>query len=235
MIRVLRDTFDLLTFRIKRETMLNFTRQHLIFGLICTWIVGMGRYWDNPKAEFLQHLGVGSVVYIFILALFLLVFTAPLFVKNLSYFRIVTFISLVSSPAILYAIPVERFVDMGTANAANAWFLIIVATWRVALWMFAMRRLFEAGWLATIAGTLLPLALIVFALVLLNLEKAVFNIMGGFSEPGPNDSAYGVLFAVMFVSYLAAPFLLVGYTIAVGMAYSRHKKEKLNDDPTGTK
>src|SRR3712207_7552248 len=43
----------------------------LAFGLACTWLVGVGRYWDNPRASLLQHLGVGSVVYVFALALLL--------------------------------------------------------------------------------------------------------------------------------------------------------------------
>ena len=28
----------------------------------------MGRYWDNPRVGLAQHLGLGSVVYVFVLA-----------------------------------------------------------------------------------------------------------------------------------------------------------------------
>ena len=51
--------------------MLQFDKTHFIAGLIGTWIVGMGRYWDDPSAKLLQHLGMGSVIYIFVLAAFI--------------------------------------------------------------------------------------------------------------------------------------------------------------------
>lgn len=209
--------------------MINFTRGHLIFGLICTWIVGMGRYWDNPKAEWLQHLGIGSVVYIFVLSFFLLLFVAPLRVSNASYFRVLTFVSLVSPPAVLYAIPVEKFVDMESANTINAWFLLIVATWRVALWIFAMRRLFDVGWIASITATLLPLTIIVVALLNLNLEKVVFEIMGGFHKPTPNDSAYVVLFLITLFSMMLAPVLIIVYSIFVYQAHKKKARSATND------
>jgi hypothetical protein len=41
---------------------------YLGFGLVCTWLAGIGRYWDNPRAELWQWLGFGSLVYVFILA-----------------------------------------------------------------------------------------------------------------------------------------------------------------------
>jgi len=192
MLQVIKDTFRLLTFRLTQKEFFTFDSRHFIFGLICTWLVGVGRYWDNPKAVFLQHLGIGSVVYIFVLAAFLWVFISPLRAKNWSYFRFLTFVSLVSPPAILYAIPVEKFVDLGTANAINAWFLFVVASWRVALLLFALRRFFGMDGLSAVTATFLPLALIVLGLAVLNLERVVFNIMGGITQPSPNDSAYGV-------------------------------------------
>lgn len=55
----------LLTFRLTRSEMMDFKMSHFVFGLIGTWIVGMGRYWDDPGAKLMQHLGLGSVIYIF--------------------------------------------------------------------------------------------------------------------------------------------------------------------------
>lgn len=216
MLQIVKDTFRLLTFRLTREEFLAFGRGHLIFGLVCTWIVGIGRYWDNPKAEFLQHLGVGSVVYIFVLALFLWIFIAPLKSGNWSYFRFLTFIALVSPPAILYAIPVEKFTDLRTANSINAWFLFLVAAWRVALLLFALIRFFSMKWLSAVTAAFLPLGLIVLALVFLNLEKAVFNIMGGMSPPSSaNDSAYQVLLLIVFFAFLLSPILLITYIVLI--------------------
>ncbi len=215
MLTVAKDTFRLLTFRTTREEFLAFDRRHLGFGLICTWLVGIGRYWDNPRAEFLQHLGVGSVVYVFVLALFLLFFIAPLKARDWSYFRILTFVSLVSPPAVLYAVPVEKFVSMGTANMINAWFLLVVATWRAALLVFALRRFFSMSAFSAVTATFLPLGLIVLGLASLNLERAVFNIMGGFTEPTPNDSAYLALLIILYVSILLSPVLLIAYVALV--------------------
>src|SRR6266576_1888990 len=97
--------------------------RHFAAGLFCTWLVGMGRYWDNPRVGLLQHLGVGSIVYGFILSLFLWLMIWPLRPRNWSYFRVFTFVTLVSPPAILYAIPVQMFYPLDTANSINALFL----------------------------------------------------------------------------------------------------------------
>ena len=99
----------LLTFKLTRAEMLQFNKKHFIAGLIGTWIVGMGRYWDDGGASLLQHVGLGSVIYIFVLAAFIWLIVKPFRVDNWNYFTVVTFIALTSFPAIFYAIPVERF------------------------------------------------------------------------------------------------------------------------------
>ncbi len=72
----------LLTFKITKEEMLQFNSTHFVVGLVGTWIVGMGRYWDDPGASLLQHLGLGSVIYIFALALFIWLILIPFKVKD---------------------------------------------------------------------------------------------------------------------------------------------------------
>jgi len=54
----------LLFFRASQSELIQLGWRHLAIGVICTWLVGVGRYWDNPRAGLLQHLGVGSVIYI---------------------------------------------------------------------------------------------------------------------------------------------------------------------------
>jgi hypothetical protein len=108
-INVLTLDWRLLTFRASRDELLGMTSKHLVFGLLCAWIVGMGRYWDNSRVGILQHLGIGSVIYVFVLSLFLWSIIWPLRPQNWSYLRVATFISLVSPPAILYAIPGQLF------------------------------------------------------------------------------------------------------------------------------
>src|SRR5688572_7884349 len=109
----------LLTFKITRDEILQFSKSHFIAGLVGTWVVGMGRYWDDEGASVLQHLGLGSVIYIFILAGFIWLILKPFFVDNWNYFTVLTFVGLTSFPAILYAIPVERFFTIQTANTIN--------------------------------------------------------------------------------------------------------------------
>jgi len=52
----------LIFFRASQRDLIDLNHRHLTIGLVCTWLVGMGRYWDNPRVGLLQHLGVGSVI-----------------------------------------------------------------------------------------------------------------------------------------------------------------------------
>lgn len=229
MLTIVKDTFDLLTFRIKREAISKFGGGHLIFGLVCTWIVGMGRYWDNPRAIFPQYLGVGSVLYIFALSLLLWMVVLPFKREDWTYLKVLTFVSLVSPPAIIYAIPVQMYYDLGTANTINMYFLLIVATWRLALLFYFLRVYAELGWLAVVSATLFPVLFIVVTLTFLNLDGVVFSAMAGtVHEPSPNDSAYTVLFIITFFSILAFPVVLAGYLSAIVLNNQRLKKEAGN-------
>ena len=155
------DAVRLLTFRSTREELARFGRRHLAFGIFCAWLVGMGRYWDDPRANLAQHLGVGSVVYVFALSLAVWLVVLPLRPARWSYLNVCAFVALVSPPAILYAIPVERLFTLETAASLNVWFLATVAAWRVALLVFYLRRQAALGWLAVAVAGLLPLAAIV--------------------------------------------------------------------------
>ena len=68
---IFRTAARLLTFRLTQKEFLELGGMHLVFGLVCAWLVGMGWYWDDPGAHLLQRLGVGSVIYVFALSLFL--------------------------------------------------------------------------------------------------------------------------------------------------------------------
>ena len=208
-------------------------RRFLGPALIATWLAGMGRYWDHPSAHLLQMFGVGSVVYVFVLGALLWVVIAPLGPRRWGYLQMVTFVSLTSPPALLYALPVERWMSVKDAIVVNAWFLAIVATWRVALLLFVMRRFAELSWPRTLVGAFLPLVAIVASLVSLNLEKAVFEIMAGLhpGPPTPNDGAYAVLVLLSFLSSCAAVPLLVAYFILVGTAW-RERREARAGSPS---
>jgi hypothetical protein len=210
---VLTTEAKLLTFRRAKPDMARLGNLYLGFGVLCTWLAGIGRYWDNPRAEIWQHLGLGSLAYIVVLAAFLWLLILPLRPKNWSYKGVLTFVGLTSPPGLLYAIPVERFFSLATGQAINVWFLAVVATWRVALLFLYLKRASALSGLSVIVATLLPLTLIVSALAALNLEHVVFRIMGGLAEDerSANDSAYMALLMLTWFSFWAAPVLLFVY------------------------
>lgn len=216
----------LLTFRATREDLVGLSYRHLLLGLFFTWIVGLGRYYDNPRVGLLQHLGIGSVIYVFAFALFLWLIVLPLRPAHWSYLRVCTFVSLVAPPAIIYAIPVEQFFDIDTANSINLSFLLIVACWRVALLIYFLRVLARFDAFSIIITTLLPLTVIITVLTILNLERAVLSIMGGLTERTANDEAFGVLFLLSLFSYLLFIPLLICYLYLVATEIGERRRAR---------
>jgi hypothetical protein len=76
-----------------------------------------------------------------------------------------------------------------------------------------------------LATALAPLPLVVVALTLLNLKKAVFEIMGGIdrAEQTASDAAYGMLFLLGALSIYVDPVLLVLAVIAIMTERSRDR------------
>jgi uncharacterized protein (DUF486 family) len=206
----------LLTLRSTAQDLWALDKRDLTLGLASTWLVGMGRHWDDPGAKFLQQSGLGSVIYVFVLSLLLWLVIWPLRPAKWSYPAVLTFVALVSPPAALYAFPIERFASLETARTVNAWFLATVATWRVALLVYFLRVSARLGYPRVVVGSLVPLTMVVTALTMLNLDRAVFDIMGGRRGPGtPHDSAYALLFVVTYFSMLAFVPLLLAYAVLV--------------------
>ena len=204
-----------LTFRASGDELRRLTHRHLLAGLFATWVGGMGRWWEDPKASLLQHLGVGSVIYIFLLAAFLWLMLWPLTSVTWSFVNLLTFISLTSPPALLYAVPVRAWFDLAVAQQLRMWFLVLVAGWRVLLWA---RYLYVGVGLsrpASLVMTVFPLAFIVVALMRLNLDRVVFNVMGGIrpEDVTVNDAAYSTLFLITIVAVLSLIPLLPAYLV----------------------
>lgn len=212
---VVKAIIDLLFFRISKQALISLNGKHLAAGLLGTWIAGIGRYWDDPGAKLIQKLGLGSVIYIFLLTALIWAIVKPFRIKEWSYFRVLTFISLTSFPAILYAIPVERYYSIEIANTVNVWFLAVVASWRLTLLFFFLKRVtaLRVGEILTI--TLLPICVIISTLTVLNLHRVVFNIMGGIRNPSPHDGAYAILIMLTVVSLILVLPLLALYMISI--------------------
>jgi hypothetical protein len=218
---LLREEFRLLTFRPVTSAVPAHWLEFLLLGLCFTCLAGIGRYWDNPRAHLWQSLGLGSLIYVFVLAFVIWVMLIALKPKNWTYLNVLLFVTLTSPPAILYAIPVERFMSPEAAVSANVWFLGIVATWRLALYAVFLRRTAGLSVVGVIVGTLLPIAIIIVTLAVLNLEHVVFNLMGGIREDqrSVNDGAYGVVLTLSLLSIMLAPILAIAYGILVYRAW----------------
>jgi hypothetical protein len=219
---VLATALRVLTFRARESDYDGLDGRHLLFGLGCAWLAGIGRYWDNPRVEGLQKLGLGSVVYVLALALLLFMLVGPLRPERWTYLRTAAFVALTAPPALIYAVPVERIYPLDRARAINVAFLLVVASWRVGLYGHFLRRSARLRWASLLAALLAPLTIIVVALVLLNLERAVFDLMAGIQDGGTaSDEAYATLFALGFYSVLAAPFVAVLWISEVVLAWRR--------------
>lgn len=217
------------TFTASREELAALNKNHLALGLFITWLVGMGRWWDDPKANLIQHLGLGSVVYVFALSLFIWLIIKPMGCPGLKWGHLTTYISLTASPGFLYALPVEAFTDLQTANSINIWFLLIVATWRVLLYIRYLRCVLNLGLWKLFVSLLFPLLAIVAALVALNLHHVVFEIMGGIRESDrtAHDSVYIIMFMITALSsYMVFPFVGIAWLLTVGYQGYLHFQNK---------
>ncbi|MBK8178738.1 MAG: hypothetical protein IPK67_07565 [Planctomycetes bacterium] len=210
---LLREELRFLSFRSPGADFAERRRALLALGLCATWLAGIGRYWDNPRASLFQHLGLGSVAYAFVLAAILWVVVRPLRPRHWSYGNVLLFVCLTAPPAVLYAIPVERFLSLELAATINVWFLGVVAAWRVALLCTFLRRTAGLGWIEVTTAALLPMTAIVTVLAVLNLEHVVFDLMAGLSEEqrGPNDGAYLFVLWLTEASLYAGPVLFLVY------------------------
>jgi len=231
--QILTDEFRLLTFRTPSQAIATKWKSYLVFGLFFTWLAGVGRYWDNPRAELWQLAGLGSLAYVFVLAGILWLLLAPLRPKNWSYRNVLTFVMLTAPPALLYAIPVELFMSPTHAAQANALFLAVVATWRVGLLAVFLRRVSRLPWFQLVVATLLPLAIIVVCLAVLNLEHVLFNLMAGIRDEDKtaNDMAYSIVFGLAYLSFVSAPILGIAYVICVLRAWTSPKPGAQADAP----
>ena len=212
---ILKTLYRLLFFKLTREEMLSFDIRHFLLGLAGTWVVGMGRYWDDSGAKWVQHLGLGSVIYIFLLALFIWAILVPFRIDRWRYFTVLTFVALTSFPGVVYAIPVEKFFSVETANTVNVWFLAFVAAWRLALLYFFLKRFTGLSRGNIITVTLMPICVIISILTILNLHRVVFDMMGGVRNPTPHNASYDVLFVLTGLSLILSIPLLIAYVVGI--------------------
>ena len=211
--QLFRDQFRLLTFQSFKPDLTQYLIAYLIFGLITALLAGFGRYWDNPRALWWQILGLGSFAYCFVMAFIIFALLYPLKPQRWSYSRVLIFVSFTSMPAFLYAIPVEKFMTLQNAQIANLYFLLVVALWRVALFVLYLKRSAELSGLKIFVSFLLPIILIITMLSVLNLEHVIIKFMAGLreNEKSVNDLAYQIVVLLTFLSYFLLPVLIPAY------------------------
>lgn len=195
-----------------------FGDRELAVGALACWVVGIGRCWDDPRAQFLQRLGLGSVAYPFVLGALLWLLFWPWRIPHWRYKALVAYIALCAPPAILYAVPVEMFLSRDSALIYNSAALAIVAFWRVALLHRYFRVGAGLGGFTALVATVLPVAAIVIGMAMINVSTGVFAAMGGF-RGDPRDAFaanIGMLAAILlFYPFLGGSLFYFGYTIKV--------------------
>lgn len=233
---ILRDMARVLRFERPSQAVAVHWPVYLLVGLGFTWLAGVGRYWDNPRAGLFQHLGLGSVVYVFVLAFIVWALLLPLRPRFWFYRNVLVFVTMTSPPALLYAVPVERFLPLDLAQSTNAIFLAFVAAWRVGLLVWFLRRVAGLTGVTVGVATLLPLSLILVTLTALNLEHVVFQLMAGNGPDAPsgNDVSYAVVAVLAYLSVLASPVLLVVYGWLAWRAYTRALEEEERSSAGGS-
>jgi hypothetical protein len=206
---VLRTSGRMLVFRPATPDLKRHGPLYLAIGIVFAWLAGVGRHWDNPRSDLWQHLGLGSVAYVFVFAFLLWLVLLPLKPANWRYRNVLIFVALTAPPAFLYVLP-GRFLAADAIPQAKVLLLAFVAVWRVALLGRYLWGSAELRGGRLFVAIFFPLALLVTALVVLNLDHVMFDLMGARPE-SPNDDAYSVLLLIDIVSIIAMPVLFVMY------------------------
>ena len=217
-----------LAFRSVRPDMKRLRWHFLALGLVSSWLVGVGRYWDVSDALWWQQAGLGSLVYTVFMSAFLWALVMAMQPENWTYLNVLTFVGMTAPPGLLYALPVESLLDTESAFAANQIFLLVVSLWRVALlWQFLRR----SGRLARVPAFLalsFPLALIMAFITLRQLQASVMSGMSGNrgqQEREAPDIGQWIVGYVGQASIVFCPIIFIGYAITAAGIDSRKSRE----------
>ncbi len=208
-----RQLWRVLTFRTTAEDVASWSYRELGLGLICTWLVGIGRWWDDPRDLMLPvRLGLGSIAYVLVFAGVMWLLLRPIVDNPPTILQVLTFVCFVSPPAALYALPVERWTGMETAIQLNLIFLFIVAVYRVSLLIrfYVVAIKMSVG--KALLTTFLPISIAIFSIATMNMLSKIIQFMGGVREEATRrHSMEQFTVTIAAVSVIAAPFLILCY------------------------
>ena len=225
--KALRTIFRTLTFRAKREELKENVAARLVTALVITWIVGIGRWWDDPRdLPFFVRMGVGSVLYVFGMAAILWATFAPLVSERLGAHHFVAFVASTSLPGLVYAVPIERWTDMDTAATYNVFALLFVSVYRVSLLIWFCLRINKLNWTESMVVTFLPISVIAFSLTALGHAASVMDIMGGLRDRMSKSDMEMIVGLIGCLSVVCGPVLLLIYIAMAGQV--RYMRKKLD-------
>lgn len=188
----------------------------LLVGILLTWVVGIGRWWDDPREiPPLARMGLGSVAYVFVLSGLLWLISYPLARERVSYLDFAAFIAATSLPGIVYALPIEAISPNSTASAYNITALIFVSAYRVSLLIWFLSKILKMSVFRAIVTTFFPISLITGVISLADLGDQIINMMGGFRNNVPQSAAREVVLAIGYISFVLAPLLLIIYVAMI--------------------
>ena len=189
---------------------------YLAVGLAITWLVGFGRTWDFDAAPLWLRTGLPSIGYVFVLAAIIWAVVLGLRPARWSYKSVLLMVTMTAAPGVIYAAPVERILAADTARGVNMLFLLVVATWRMALYYKFLRDVALLPSHATLVAWLLPPTLVVAPLSLFGLLGAIARDMGGVRETvDPGEISGGAIMFIAAASWLLLPVLLVSFVVFV--------------------
>ncbi len=214
MLGVLTDFIRYIFFQPLKGDISRHWRLYLFIGLLITWVVGIGRTWDYDAAPWWLRTGLPSVAYVFTLAAIIWTFTLALRPARWSYRNVLLMVAMTAPPGLIYAIPVERFLDPDSAQSANMLALLLVATWRMALFYRFLTDVAQLPKSVALIAWLLPPALIIAPISLLGLMAAVLQSMSGVREDvGSSGLSADAIALIAFVSWTALPLLIIAYIV----------------------
>lgn len=223
--KALRTIFRILTFRATREELQENVAALLVTALVITWIVGIGRWWDDPRdLPIFVQMGVGSVLYVFGMAAILWVTFAPLVSERLGAHHFVAFVASTSLPGLVYAVPIERWTDMNSASTYNVIALLFVSVYRVSLLMWFCHRVNKLNGAESIVVTFLPISVIAFALTALGHGASIMDIMGGLRDRMSKSDMEMIVGTIGCLSMVVGPILILIYIAMASHAQYLRKK-----------
>lgn len=199
-------------------------RTYLAVGAGLTWVVGFGRYWDDENASLLLRSGTTSLLYTIVLSGFIWLSVLGLKPDRWSYRNVLLMVTMTALPGLIYAIPIEVFMDLQSAGTTNMVFLATVAAWRMALYYAFLKRVSKLPYHPLIVAWLLPPSIIVAALGVYGALYAISAGMGGVrGDVDPNLASMEAIALVGVASWLCLPILVPAY---VYFAWSRNRRSK---------